>query len=333
MSDPLVEVTGLGRDFKVRAGRLQRVVGLASAVDSVDLTLGSGEILAVLGEPGSGKTTLLRLLVRLLDPTQGSIRFRGSDVTKVSARDLRSLRCHLQVTFQDPETVFGSLRPVSEVLLEPFVAQGEGAAADAATLLRRVDLGADLAEKTMGEVNRDEAQRIGLARALALQPELIALDEPFASLDRAQRINFSALLQELLVSTGTSFVVSTHRVDHVRDLVSRDLVSRDLSGGTEGRVCVMYSGRLVEIGMASAVLDQPAHPYTLALISAQSGSRPLTDLLEGDVPSAIASPGGCRFHTRCPDAVQRCSTESPQMRPIAGPAEAPLDHEAACIFV
>jgi len=319
MKAPLLEVEGLEKRFPIRRGLFGRVRGEVRAVDGVSFEVRAGETVALVGESGSGKTTTGRLVLRLLEPSAGSIRFDGADLLALAPRDLRRMRRHLQVIFQDP---FGSLNPrmrIGTIVREPLDIHKVGAnraERDAMVdrLLARVGLDPGVRRRYPHEFSGGQRQRIGVARAIALRPKLIVADEPVSALDvsvQAQVINLMIDLQE---EYGCAYLFIAH------DLA---LVERFAD-----RVAVMYLGRIVESAPAADLFRNPLHPYTRALLQA----IPVPDpervreraALAGDPPSPAEPPPGCRFHPRCPVAVDRCRREDPVLR------EAAPGHRAAC---
>ena len=319
MKAPLLEVEGLEKRFPIRRGLFGRVRGEVRAVDGVSFEVRAGETVALVGESGSGKTTTGRLVLRLLEPSAGSIRFDGADLLALAPRDLRRMRRHLQVIFQDP---FGSLNPrmrIGTIVREPLDIHKVGAnraERDAMVdrLLARVGLDPGVRRRYPHEFSGGQRQRIGVARAIALRPKLIVADEPVSALDvsvQAQVINLMIDLQE---EYGCAYLFIAH------DLA---LVER-----FSDRVAVMYLGRIVESAPAADLFRNPLHPYTRALLQA----IPVPDpervreraALAGDPPSPAEPPPGCRFHPRCPVAVDRCRREDPVLR------EAAPGHRAAC---
>jgi oligopeptide/dipeptide ABC transporter ATP-binding protein len=319
MKAPLLEVEGLEKRFPIRRGLFGRVRGQVRAVDGVSFEVRAGETVALVGESGSGKTTTGRLVLRLLEPSAGSIRFDGVDLLALAPRELRRMRRHLQVIFQDP---FGSLNPrmrIGTIVREPLDIHKVGAnraERDAMVdrLLERVGLEPGVRRRYPHEFSGGQRQRIGVARAIALRPKLIVADEPVSALDvsvQAQVINLMIDLQE---EYGCAYLFIAH------DLA---LVERFAD-----RVAVMYLGRIVESAPAADLFRNPLHPYTRALLQA----IPVPDpervreraVLAGDPPSPAEPPPGCRFHPRCPVAVDRCRREDPVLR------EAAPGHRAAC---
>jgi peptide/nickel transport system ATP-binding protein len=313
MNEPLLQVEGLHKQFHVgsrfsRAGR--RVL---HAVDGVSLAVQAGETLGLVGESGCGKSTLARCLVRLLDPTRGSIRFEGSDITALSARALRPIRPRLQMVFQDPYASLNPRRRVGDLIAEPLRVHppmtAAGRQARVHELAALVGLRPEQLERYPHEFSGGQRQRIGIARALALNPKLVIADEPVSALDvsiQAQVINLLADLQERL---GLTLIFIAHDLSVVRQVSTR--------------TAVMYLGRIVESGPTDALYAAPAHPYSAALIGAvprpvvMAERRPRV-LLQGDPPSPLAPPPGCRFHPRCAAATERCRSEVPALSDIGG---------------
>jgi oligopeptide/dipeptide ABC transporter ATP-binding protein len=343
MSVPLLEARGLEKRFPVRGGAFGRRRGFVHAVAGIDLVLHPGETLALVGESGCGKSTLGRLLLRLIEPDGGTLRFRGEDFLALGPEALRRARRHAQIVFQDP---FASLNPrltVGAMLAEPIrlhgLRRGEAAvAARVAELLEQVGLRADAAARYPHEFSGGQRQRIGIARALACEPDLIVGDEPVSALDVSVQAQVLNLLSDLLAggraqNRALAFVLIAHDLAVVRHIADR--------------VAVMYLGRIVETGPTEAVYAAPKHPYTRALLAAiprhEPGLPPRPPALAGDVPSPVAPPPGCRFHTRCAFAVDRCRAEVPALQggthqaacheqarlPPAAPPPAETDHEAA----
>jgi oligopeptide/dipeptide ABC transporter ATP-binding protein len=298
----LLELDGLVKRFPVRDA-LGRRAGAVHAVDGVSLAVAEGEVLAIVGESGCGKSTLGRLMLRLIEPDAGTVRFAGEDLGALSSAALRARRRDMQLIFQDP---FASLDPrmtVEQAVAEPLRlhrivprAQERDRVAD---LLSRVGLRPELARRWPHEFSGGQRQRIAIARALASQPRLIVGDEPVSALDVSVQAQVVNLLSDLIRDLGLTFVLISHDLGVVRHVADR--------------VAVMYLGRIVEQGPAEDVLSAPGHPYTRALLAAVPGHGTKAPPIEGDVPSPIAPPPGCRFHTRCPFAVERCRIDTPEL--------------------
>ena len=322
MTAPLLRVENLGKTFDSGARWLSsRGKAGVRAVDDVSFTLAHGETLAVVGESGCGKSTLGRLLLRLVEPTQGQVFFEGRDLGALTARDMRDVRRHAQMVFQDP---YGSLSPrrtVAQIVSEPLEIFAPATSRDAmrarvAELLIQVGLPAAAMDRHPRSFSGGQRQRIGIARAIAAGPRFIVADEPVSALDVSVQAQIVNLLQDLQAEKGFSMLFIAHDLAVVRHIADR--------------VMVMYLGRVVEIGDKRQVYAAPHHPYTQALLSAVP--RPDPDaprrriVLEGDVPSPTRVPPGCSFHTRCPLVQSVCRVERPALRDVA-PGQ-----KAACHF-
>lgn len=308
----LLSVHGLVKEFHLksqRGGRKKRVV---QAVTNVSFDVARGETLGIVGESGSGKTTVGRCVLRLIEPTSGSVHFDGADLGKMSFEELRVVRRKMQIVFQDPYASLDPKMTVGASIAEPLVVQGVGGNHDEKVvhLLELVGLSPDHARRFPHEFSGGQRQRIGVARALALDPALIVLDEPVSALDvsiQAGVVNLFADLQDRL---GMSYIFIAHDLSVVRHIADR--------------VAVMYLGKIMEIGPAATVYEQPSHPYTKALLSAVPLPSPRVErsrhriMLEGDVPSPVNPPSGCRFRTRCWKATELCAQVEPVLEIRAG---------------
>jgi len=306
---PLLEVQNLRVHFPVKQGVFARVRGHVRAVDDVSLTVAAGETVGLVGESGCGKTTLGRAVIRLVEPTGGTIRFEGEDLTRLRGAALRAKRRHFQMIFQDP---FSSLNPrltvgesIGEALdLHRLTPTREARRQRIGELLAGVGLDAAHAERFPHEFSGGQRQRIGIARALAVEPRLIVCDEPVSALDVSVQAQVVNLLQDLQRGRGLAYLFISHDLAVVEHL--------------SHRIVVMYLGRIVEVGPAKELCRTPRHPYTQALISAvpvvDPDAKRQRIILAGDVPSPIHPPSGCPFHPRCPVAEARCRTEVPPLR-------------------
>jgi oligopeptide transport system ATP-binding protein len=306
---PLLEVQNLRVHFPVKQGVFARVRGHVRAVDDVSLTVAAGETVGLVGESGCGKTTLGRTVIRLVEPTGGTIRFEGEDLTRLRGAALRAKRRQFQMIFQDP---FSSLNPrltvgesIGEALdLHRLTPTREARRQRIGELLAGVGLDAAQAERFPHEFSGGQRQRIGIARALAVEPRLIVCDEPVSALDVSVQAQVVNLLQDLQRDRGLAYLFISHDLAVVEHL--------------SHRIVVMYLGRIVEVGPAKELCRTPRHPYTQALISAvpvvDPDAKRQRIILAGDVPSPIHPPGGCPFHPRCPVAESRCRTEVPPLR-------------------
>lgn len=321
MAENLVEIRDLIKEFPVRAGVLQRQVAAVQAVAGVDLDIRKGETLGLVGESGCGKTTLGRMLVRLLEPTSGTIRFAGEDITHLSGSALKPFRRRAQIIFQDP---FGSLDPrtqVGDAIAEGLRLHGvddrDERRERVQRMLELVGLNAGQAGRYPHEFSGGQRQRIGIARALVLQPDLVVADEPVSALDVSVQAQVLNLLKELQGELDLTLLFVAHNlavVEHISD-----------------RVAVMYLGRIVEITDRDTLYRNPLHPYTEALLSAipvPDPDRPRNrTILQGEIPSPLDPPAGCHFHPRCPIAEKGlCDTDAP---PLAHGGDV-ADHLAAC---
>jgi peptide/nickel transport system ATP-binding protein len=317
---PLVQVEGLHTHIPVRGGILGRPTGSIRAVDGVSFEIARGETLGLVGESGSGKSTLARTLLRLADPSAGTVRFDGTDITRMSQRALRPLRRRMQIIFQDP---YASLDPrmcVREILGEPFaihaLAHGAEREQRVLALLDRMGLPRESADRYPHEFSGGQRQRIGIARALAMQPELVVADEPISALDVSIQSQIVNLLVELQRQMGLTYLFIAH------DLKIVEYIS--------DRVAVMYLGRIVELAPARTLYRQPQHPYTQALLAAMPVPDPAARRertpLQGEIPSPMAPPPGCGFHPRCPHAFERCRRETPALYPVGE------GHVSACFL-
>jgi oligopeptide/dipeptide ABC transporter ATP-binding protein len=314
----LLAVEGLAKHFAVKKGFFfARHVGLVRAVDHVDFTVARGETLGLVGESGCGKSTIGRLILNLMEPTAGRIVFAGDDLATLAPAALRARRRDIQIVFQDP---FASLNPrmrVRDIIAEPLEVYGIGdaaaRAARVAELLRVVGLVPEYASRYPHEFSGGQRQRIGIARALALEPKFVVCDEAVSALDVSIQAQILNLMKDLQRDLGLTYLFISHNLAVVRHIATR--------------VAVMYLGKIVELADKATLYAAPKHPYTQALLSAVPAPRPEQRrkrvVLKGDVPSPLAPPSGCRFHTRCPLAEQHCREQEPKLRDVGG-------HQVAC---
>jgi oligopeptide/dipeptide ABC transporter ATP-binding protein len=322
-AEPLVQVRGLVKHFPLTRGiLLQRKVGAVQAVDGVDFDVMRGETLGIVGETGCGKSTTARLVMRLLEPTAGEIRFEGQDITALKGSRLKAVRREMQMIFQDPYSSLNPRKTVGATIAQPFaihgLLKGKGERKRAVQeLLETVGLSPEHYNRYPHEFSGGQRQRIGVARALALKPKLLIADEPVSALDVSIQAQVLNLLREMQRELGLTLVFIAHDLSVVRHMCDR--------------VAVMYLGRIVEIGPGDALYDFPRHPYTGALLSAVPIADPTLraddrHLLTGDVPSPANPPKACRFHTRCPKAQELCSQVDPPLE------DKGTGTEAACHF-
>ncbi|MFG2884385.1 ABC transporter ATP-binding protein [Streptomyces sp. NPDC048297] len=304
----LLKVRGLRKHFPIKKGLLQRQVGAVKAVDGLDFEVRKGETLGVVGESGCGKTTMGRVITRLQDPTAGTVEFEGRDITRLSTGQMRPMRRDVQMIFQDP---YGSLNPrhtIGSIVSAPFRLQGVepegGVKKEVQRLMELVGLNPEHYNRYPHEFSGGQRQRIGIARALALKPKLVVADEPVSALDVSIQAQVVNLMDDLQQELGLTYVIIAHDLSVVRHV--------------SDRIAVMYLGKIVELADRDSLYRAPMHPYTKALMSAvpipdpkRRGAKSERILLRGDVPSPIAPPSGCRFHTRCWKATQICATTEP----------------------
>jgi peptide/nickel transport system ATP-binding protein/oligopeptide transport system ATP-binding protein len=320
MTEPLLSVRDLSVHFPIRQGFFGRPQGMLKAVDGVDLTIAAGESLALVGESGSGKSTLGAAIVGMQKPTAGRIMFEGADIADERAMDKSKRLRDVQIVFQDPVAALNPRMDVGDSIAEPLAIHGIGTAADrrarVAELLQLVGLNADHATRKPNAFSGGQRQRIVIARAIALQPKLLVLDEPVSALDVSIRSQILNLLFELQQRFGLSYLFISHDLSVVRHFADR--------------VAVMYLGRIAETGATADVFSRPAHPYTEALMSAVPLPDPVAQrrrqriVLQGDLPSPANPPAGCRFSSRCPIAEAICHQVSPSLQPLSP------GHLAAC---
>ncbi|MEY4066191.1 MAG: hypothetical protein RIR26_2399 [Pseudomonadota bacterium] len=320
----LLEVKNLQKYFPLQGGLWGRTTAKVHAVDDVSFQVQRGKTLGLVGESGCGKSTLGRALLRLSEPTAGQILYEGRDITKASSAEMRALRRELQIIFQDP---FASLNPrmsIREILSEPFEIHGlhknpEERRAKVIELLKEVGLNPEAADRYPHEFSGGQRQRIGIARALALKPKLIVADEPVSALDVSIQSQILNLMMDLRDKYGLSYIFIAHDlavIEHISD-----------------EIAVMYLGKIVEHTTSQQLYKNPLHPYTQALISSipepKIGAKKERTLLQGDVPSPVNPPSGCRFHTRCPFAKEICKTSAPELK---NKGSSDLPHLVACHF-
>jgi oligopeptide/dipeptide ABC transporter ATP-binding protein len=318
MTAPLVEAEGLVRHFVVRRSLLGRPLATVKAVDGVSFAVAPGETLALVGESGSGKSTVGRLVLRLIEPTAGAVRFEGRDVLALGRTELNELRRHAQLVFQDPYASLNPRMTVGQMLAEPLrlhaLVPKAGRRERVAELLSLVGLEPRFAARYPHEFSGGQRQRIAVARALALEPKLVVCDEPVSALDVSVRSQVLNLLGDLQRRLGLAYIFISHDLAVVKHIADR--------------VAVMYLGRIVETARVGDLFAAPRHPYTRALLSAIPVPRPRArrdrQILPGDVPSPIDPPPGCHLHLRCPFAIERCRAERPALTTDAA------GHATAC---
>jgi oligopeptide/dipeptide ABC transporter ATP-binding protein len=317
---PLLDVEHLRVLFPIKSGIIiDRQIGQVHAVDDVSFSLREGETLGVVGESGCGKTTLIRVLVRLINATSGTIRFRGQDITSSGRRELEPIRREMQMVFQDPQASLNPRKRVAQILATPLRIRGvpkDRLADESGSLVERVGLGREALNRFPHEFSGGQRQRIGIARALAVDPKLILLDEPVSALDVSIQAQVINLLDELQDELHLSYIFVAHDLSVVRHV--------------SDRIVVMYLGKLMEISPAEELYSKPIHPYTSALLAAipipdpkENRARTRT-VVSGEPPNPIRPPSGCRFHTRCPRATEICRSVEPQLTEYAN------GHIAAC---
>ena len=303
----LLEVENLYKHFVARRSVLGRPLAAVKAVDGVDLALAAGRTLALVGESGCGKSTLGRLVLRLIEPDRGRIRFEGRDISALGERGLRAFRHNAQLVFQDPYASLNPRMTVGQTVGEPLalhdIVPASGRPRRIAELLSQVGLDPRLQSRYPHEFSGGQRQRVSIARALAVEPKLIVCDEPVSALDVSIRAQILNLLRDLQRRLGIAYILISHDLAVVRHVADE--------------VAVMHLGRIVESGPTQALFSAPRHPYSRALLSAiplpQPRARRNRIILKGEVPSALDPPSGCRFHTRCPHVVARCRIEEPQL--------------------
>ena len=308
----LLSVRNLTKHFPIRGGLLGRPVGSVRAVDGVSFEVKAGETLGLVGESGCGKSTTGLAVLRLIEPTGGEVLFEGRDVARFTKGELQAFRRHAQIVFQDPYASLNPRMAVGDIIAEPLmlhnISSGGERARRVDELLRVVGLGPQHARRYPHEFSGGQRQRIGIARALAVNPKLIVCDEPVSALDVSIQSQILNLLVELQKELGLTYLFIAHGLNVIKHI--------------SDRIGVMYLGKLVELADGDELISRPLHPYTKTLLSAipvpQPGCKKSRIVLEGDVPSPANPPAGCRFHTRCPERLARCSQEEPAFRQVDG---------------